>query len=322
MKMILALCAIVFTVELHAQAPAKVPRVGVLVNGTVATNGHLTEAFIQGMSDLGYTGGKNIVFDVRYADGQLDRLPALAKDLADTKVDVFFAASSLASSAAKKLGTTTPIVFSLAPDPINDGFVQSLAHPGGSMTGLTSLSPELAAKRVEILLQTFPKFSRLAVLYALPFPGVALELSETERAAKALAKELLRAEAKRPEEFEAAFAEITKWRADALLVIENPMFFANRNAIVSLAAKNRLPAIYRAREYVVSGGLMSYGPDYADLIRRAAGHVDKILKGAKPGDLPVEQPVKFELVINQKTAKALGATIPKDLLVRADQVLD
>ena len=314
--------ALLLALGAQAQTPAKIPRVGVLFPGSVATSGHMTEAFARGLSELGYTDGKNIILEVRYAEGQLDRLPALAQELANLKVDVLFAPSALGASTARKIGIASPIVFALAPDPVGEGFVASLAHPAGNMTGLTTQSPELGAKRVQILRDTFPRLSRLAVLYALPFPGAGAELSEVERATKLLGKDVLRVEAKRPEDFEPAFAEMSKWRADALLVIENPMFFFNRKLIVDLAAKYRLPAIYRAREYAASGGLMSYGSDYADLCRRAASYIDRILKGAIPGDLPVEQPVKFELVINVGTAKAMGLTIPRELLLRADHVLD
>ncbi len=306
----------------QAQTPTKIPRVGVLQNGTAATNSHLTEAFARGLSDLGYTDGKNIVLEVRYAEGQLSRLPALAQELANLKVDVLFAPSALASGAARKTVAGLPIVFALAPDPVGEGFVASLAHPGGNMTGLTSQSPDLAAKRVEILREALPRISRLAVLYALEFPSVGAELLETERAARVLGTNLLRVEAKRPEDLGPAFAEVSKWRADALLVIENPMFFINRKTIVGLADKHRLAAIYRAKDYVASGGLMSYGSNYADLCRRAASYVDKILKGAKPDSLPVEQPVKFELIINLKTAKTMGLTIPRGLLLRADEVIE
>jgi putative tryptophan/tyrosine transport system substrate-binding protein len=190
------------------------------------------------------------------------------------------------------------------------------------MTGLTTQSPELGAKRVELLSEVLPRMPRLAILYAEPFPGVSAELAEAERAARTLGKEVLRVEAKAPDQFDAAFADMGKWRADAMLVIENPMFFTHRTVIVALAAKHRLPAMYRAKEYAVAGGLMSYGSDYVDLCRRAASYVDRILRGAKPGDLPVEQPVKFELVVNGRAAKALGLTLPRQLLVRADQVLD
>lgn len=306
-----------------AQAPVKAaPRVGVLHNGMPATTAHMTEAFVAGLAELGYTDGKNITLDIRYAEGQFSRLPALAQELANLNTAVLFAPSALASNAARKAGFAAPIVFALAPDPVGEGFATTLARPGGNMTGLTSLSPEVGAKRVEILQSMLPKASRLAALYATGYPGVATELAEIERALKQLGKEFLPVEAKAPEDFDKAFREMIKWRADAVLVIENPMFYANRKAIAGLAEKERLPAIYRTSDYVNAGGLISYGANYADLCRRAASYVDRILKGAKPGELPIEQPVKFELVINVKAAKAMGLAIPRDLLVRADQVLD
>ncbi len=320
--LLLLVCASLLALGAEAQTPAKIPRVGVLQNGSTATAGHLTDAFARGLTDLGYTEGKNIVLEVRYAEGQLNRLPALAQELANLSVDALFAPSALASNAARKADVLAPIVFALAPDPVGDGFAASLARPGGNMTGLTSQSPDLAAKRVELLREAFPKTSRPAVLYAMGFPGVDAELQETGRAARTFGKDLLPVEAKRPGDLESAFAEALKRRADALLVIENPMFFTNRNTIVGLAEKHRLPAIYRSREYVVSGGLMSYGSNSTDLCRRAASYVDKILKGARPGELPVEQPVKFELIINLRTAKAIGLTIPRGLLLRADEVIE
>ena len=316
------LAALVVSLAAHAQTPAKAPRVGILNNATVAVGGHLTAAFVRGMADLGYVDGKTIQFDVRYADGQLDRVPALAQELGALKPDVVFAASALAANAVRKSGTNAPIVFALAPDPVGEGFAASLARPGGNMTGLTTQSPEVAAKRVELIREAFTKTSRVAVLYALAFPGVPAELAESSAWSGRLAGSCCRWEAKRPEAIESAFAEMVKWRADVLLVVENPMFFFNRKSISELSERNRLPAIYRSSDYVTAGGLMSYGANYADLCRRAAGYVDKILRGAKAGDLPIEQPVKFELVINLKTAKAMGLTIPRDLLVRADQLLD
>lgn len=305
----------------HAQITARVPRVGVLLNGTPATAGFQKESLARGLSDLGYIDGKNVILEVRYAEGRSDRLPVLAQELAMLKADVVFAPSALAARAARQAGLVAPIVFALAPDPVAEGFVASLARPGGHMTGLTSQSPDLAAKRVEILREAVPRLSRLAVMYDSDFPGVGLQVLETQRGARVLGQELLPLEVKRPEGVEGAFAEMLKHRARGLLVIENPMFFTNQKAIVGLAKRHRLPALYTAREYVVSGGLMSYGSNYADLCRRAATFVDKIVRGAKPGDLPVEQPVKFELIINLRAAQALGLRLPQGLLLRADEVI-
>jgi putative tryptophan/tyrosine transport system substrate-binding protein len=322
MRLPFLLSALVLSLGVQAQAPAKFPRVGVLQNGTVATSGHLTEAFVRGLTELGYADGKNIVLEVRYADGQLNRLPELARELGSMNLDVLFAPSALASNAARKAGVRSPIVFSFAPDPVAEGFVASLARPGGNMTGLTSLSPDMGAKRIEILREAAPMLSRVAVLHSLAFPGVPAQLAEAERGLKSLGKDFVPFDVKRLEDLEPAFAEMAKARIDAVLVIENPMFFVNRKMIVGLTQKHRLPSIYISKEYVVSGGLMSYGSSYEDLARRAATYVDRILKGVKAGDLPVEQPIKFELVVNLRAAKALGLALPQSLLLRADQLVD
>jgi putative tryptophan/tyrosine transport system substrate-binding protein len=315
-------CALFVCLTAHAQSPVKMPRIGILQNGSGASSEHLNKAFVRGLADLGYIDRKNIILEFSYAEGKLDRLPALAQELSTLNVDVFFAPSALASDAVRRTGATTSIVFALAPDPVSQGFAANLARPGGNLTGLTTLSPEVGAKRVEILRDAFPKMSRVAVLYFLANPGVNPQLSEAERAAKLFGLNVLPIEAKRPEELDPAFAEMAKVKADAVLVIENPMFFFNRKTIAGLAEKYRVPAMYISRDYVDAGGLMSYGSNYADLVRRAATYVDKIVKGAKPGDLPIEQPIKFDLVINQKTAKAMGVTIPRSLLLRADEVIE
>jgi putative ABC transport system substrate-binding protein len=322
MRALLAIAAVALACAAQAQAPARIVKIAVLAPGTVATHGHLTEAFVRGLADLGYVQGRNVEFDLRYADGKLDRLPALAKEIAGRKPDLVFAASALAVDAARKSGVTQPIVFALPPDPVAEGFAASLARPGGSMTGLTSQSPDLGAKRVEILREASPKATRIAVLYALPYHGVPAELREIERAIRAIGKDVVAVEAKSAEDIEPAFGEMAKAKADALVVIENPMFFFNRRTLVALAERHRLPAIYRTSDYVTAGGLASYGASYTDLCRRAAVYADKILKGAKPADLPIEQPVKFELVLNQAAAKAVGVTFPRDLLLRADSVVE
>lgn len=317
-RSIVVLAALWLAFAVHAQP---VPRIGVLQNGSVASNGHLTEAFIRGLNELGYREGKNIIVEPRYAEGQLGKLPALAEELGKLNLTVLFAPSALASHAARKAGVQAPIVFSFAPDPVAEGFVSSLARPGGNMTGLTSLSPEMGAKRIELLQEVLPRVKRVAVLHAATFPGVPVQLAEAERAMKRFGKDFLPVDVKRLEDVDSAFAEMAKAGADALLVIENPMFFVNRKKIIELVDKHRLPSIYVSKEYVQSGGLISYGSSYTDLARRAAGHVDKIIKGAKPGDLPVEQPVKFELVINLRAAKTLGVTVPQTVLLRADEVI-
>ena len=306
-----------------AQKQSRVWRIGFLTNGTVnSTKGQL-DAFVRGLNELGYFEGRNIIFESRFAEGKLDRLPALVAEMLAQKIDVIYAPSGIAAQAAKKSGTKIPIVFAFAPDPIGQGFGKSLSRPGGSMTGLTSTHTELSAKRVQLLKEAFPTTRRIAVLYFLApsGAGVAEQLAETERAAKILGVEIVTEESPQMEDFERAFASIRKQRPDALIVIENPIFFTNRMRLTELAASLRIPAIYNVSEYVHAGGLMSYGASYADLSRRAASYVDKILNGRAPGDLPIERPTKFELVINMKTARAIGITIPQSVLLRADQMV-
>ena len=306
-----------------AQRQSRVWRIGFLTNGTVnSTKGQL-DAFVRGLNELGYFEGRNIIIESRFAEGKLDRLPALVAEMLAQKIDVIYAPSGIAAQAAKKSGTKIPIVFAFAPDPIGQGFGKSLSRPGGSMTGLTSTHTELSAKRVQLLREAFPTTRRIAVLYFLApsGAGVAEQLAETERAAKILGVEIVTEESPRIEDFERAFASIRKQRPDALIVIENPIFFTNRMRLTELAALLRIPAIYNVSEYVHAGGLMSYGASYADLSRRAASYVDKILNGRAPGDLPIERPTKFELVINMKTARAIGITIPQSVLLRADQTV-
>ena len=307
---------------LRANAKADVPRVGVLSFGTVDSSGHLVEAFMQGLNKLGYVEGKNILIERRYAQGQLDRLAGLAAELVSLNVDVIFAPTGSAVLAAQKASKTTPIVFALVTDPVGERFVSSLARPGGRLTGMTNIAVDLAAKRLQTLQEAVPELSRIGVLYFQAYPGVGLQLDELQRAAKALGKSLLPIEVKRPEEYPSGFEKMMQWQANAVAVIENPVFFANREKIVSLAVSSKLPTIYNAREYVQSGGLMSYGAIYTDLYRRAAAYVDKILQGASPADLPVEQPVTFELSINLKAARAIGLTVPPALLAHADEVIE
>ena len=306
-----------------AQKQSRVWRIGFLSNGTPSSAKFQLDAFLRGLNELGYVEGRNVVIESRWAEGNLDRLPALAAEVLAQNIDLLFAPSGVAAQTAKKSRTMIPIVFAFAPDPVGQGFGASLSHPGGTMTGLTSTHTELSAKRIELLKEAFPATRRIAVLYFLApsAAGVAEQLAETERAAKVLGVALVTKESPRLEDFERAFADIQKQRPDALIVIENPMFFTNRVRLTQMAATLRIPAIYNVSEYVHAGGLMSYGASYADLARRAAAYAVKILNGAVPGDLPIEQPTRFELVINMKTAKALGITVPQSLLVRADEVI-
>ena len=308
----------------EAQQAAKVARIGYLGTNRATAPG-MVDAFLQGLRDLGYVEGRNLVIQYRDAEGKLERLPALAAELVALKVDVIVAATTPGALAAKQATRTIPIVFAVSSDPVTEGLVTSLARPGGNVTGLATLSTELFGKRLEMLKQAVPGVDRVAILWQ---PGAAPEQTENdmlkgaEVAAKALGMRLQVVAARGPDNFDSAFSEMTKARASALIMGVGNMFFSERRRLVDLAAKNRLPAVYGLREVVDVGGLMSYGPNQADLFRRAATYVDKILKGAKPGDLPVEQPTKFELVINLKTAKSLGLTIPQTVLLRADSVIE
>jgi putative ABC transport system substrate-binding protein len=309
----------------EAQPAAKIPRIGFL-SLNLAPNSHLHEAFRQGLRDLGYIQGRNIVIEIRDAEGKYERLPALAVELVALKVDVIVTGGGTPPALAAKQATKTiPIVFASAPDPVTDGLVASLARPGGNVTGLSNINPELVGKCLEQLKQAVPGVSRVAVLWQ---PGFMDQRTDREMlkaedvAAQALGVRLQFVEARGPADLDRAFSDMTKARAGALTVLPSAMLFTERRRLVDLAAKSRLPAVYPQKEFVEAGGLMAYGPSLADLFRRTAIYVDKILKGAKPADLPVEQPTKFELVINLKTAKALGLTIPPPLLARADHVVE
>jgi ABC-type uncharacterized transport system substrate-binding protein len=306
----------------EAQQPAKIARLGILGAGSAA--GVRLEAFIQGLRDLGYVEGRNLVIEYRNHEGKEERLPALAAELVALKVDVILAVSTLPALAAMKVTRTLPIVFAAAAEPVTSGLVTSLARPGGNVTGMSAVAPELVGKCLELLKQTVPGVTRGVILWQPGAPDERTDkdmLKEAEVASRTLGVRLQAVKARRPEDFERAFSDVTKARAGALIVLTSVMFINERRRLVDLAAKNRLPTVYPQRDFVDVGGLMSYGPNGPDLFRRAATLVDKILKGAKPADLPVEQPTKFELIINLKTAKALGLTIPQSLLLRADEVI-
>ena len=308
-----------------AQQAAKVARIGYLSINLAAAPPTQHEAFRQGLRDLGYIEGRNVVIEYRDAGGKPERLPTLAAELVALKVHVIMAGSTLNALAAKQATTTIPIVFLSGGDPVRDGLVTSFARPGGNVTGLSSLTPERIGKCLELLTQGVPGIRRVAVLWQPGAVGERTErdtLKEAEVAARALGVRLQFVEARRPADIDRAFADMMKARADALAVWANPMFVSERGRLAALAAKNRLPAVYTFRDFVDAGGLMSYGHSQADLNRRAATYVDKILRGAKPADLPVEQPTKFDLVVNLKTAKALGLTIPPSLVARADHVVE
>ena len=305
-----------------AQQASKTAKIGILSATTPAALAPSVEAFKQGLRELGWVEGKSFVLEARYSEGKVERLSELARELVALKMHVIVTPADLSIAAIKRETQTIPIVMALSSDPVGAGFVASLARPGGNITGLSNISPELSGKRVELLREAVPGLSRLALLWNPEVRGAVLDYKEAASAARSLRVEVQSVEVSRAEDLDRAFSTITSWRAQALMLPGiNPVGFANRAQIVSFAQRNRLPSMFPTKEYVDSGGLMSYGPSLVDLFRRAAGYVDKILKGAKPADLPVQQPTKFELVINLKTAKALGLTLPQSLLRRADDVI-
>ena len=324
-KIALCLLATVFlpiVFSAAAQQPKKIAKIGVLFPSNPAATAHLLEGFSQGLRERGYVDGKNFVLELRYGEARAERIAELARELVSIKVDVIVTATDIAIAAFKQQTSTIPIVMANSTDPVGTGFVASLARPGGNVTGHSTISPELSGKRLELLREVVSGLSRVAFLWNPDVRGAVLDYKETEDAARSLHLQLQSVEAPRAENLDRAFSAITKERAQALIVLTpNPVGFANRGQIASFAQKNRLPSMYGQNEYVDAGGLMSYGPNNADLWRRAATYVDKILKGAKPTDLPVEQPMKFELVINLKAAKAIGLTVPPNVLVRADKVI-
>src|SRR4029077_12989930 len=313
--------AVMLTVAVvaDAQQPKKVPRIAWL--GAARTSSPRIEAFRQGLHELGYAEGKNIFIEYRYAEGNLDRLPALAAELVRLKVDVIVTGSPQATRSAKQATSTIPIVMAFDDDPVGSGFVASLARPGRNITGLSTLFPEMSAKQLELLKEIVPKLSRVAVLGNASQPGNPQALREINLTADAFGVQVQYLEVRGPKDIETAFREASKERADAVLVLSTTILYFNRRQVSDLAGKSRLPTIYGRPEYVDDGGLVYYGPSYTDLYRRAAVYVDKILKGAKPADLPVEQPMKFELIINLKAAKQIGLTIPPNVLARADRVI-
>jgi putative tryptophan/tyrosine transport system substrate-binding protein len=303
----------------EAQQQSKIPKIGWLVTASGSVPGF--EAFRRGILALGYVESKNIAFESRYAESKLDRLPALVEELVRSKVDVILTGTLSGALAAKNATKTIPIVFVISADPIAAGLVDSLARPGGNITGVTNISTVLAGKRLELLKETVPKLSRVAVLWDPHDPSPSQQWKESQLAARELGLQLHSMEVSSADKFESAFKEATKAGSGALAVTRGPLAASNQKQIAHLAAKNRLPAIYGRGDYVESGGLMSYSTNDADQYRRAAVYVDKILKGAKPAELPVEQPTKFEFVINLKAAKQIGLTIPPNVLARADRVL-
>jgi putative ABC transport system substrate-binding protein len=323
---VLTLSAMLFALSLpaHAQQPKKVPRIGYLSSGDPASDSTRAETIRRGLRDLGYIEGQNIAIEYRYAEEKRDRFPELAAELVRLKVDIIVVAGGGRTiRAAKNATKTIPIVMAgLGADPVEAGLVESLAYPGGNVTGLTNLGPELGGKRLELLKEAVPKLARVAVLYASGSSSSVLQMKEVlPIAARALKLTLQPWEIRAADGFEKVFAALNKQRPDGLYVLGGPLMNANQKRTVGFALKSRLPSMYYNREGVVAGGLMYYGADITESYRRVAYYVDRILKGAKPADLPVEQPTKFELVINLKTAKQIGVTIPPEVLARATKLI-
>ena len=317
------IAAVLLTVAMvaHAQQPTRVPRIGYLTTASLSAFATRTEAFRQGLRELGYIEGKNILIEYRYADGKPDRVPALADELVRIKVDIIVTGGAPATLSAKDATRTIPIVMASDADPVGSGVVASLARPGGNITGFSTLATDISGKRLELLKEIVPKLSHVAVFGTSTYPGNGQALKEMEVAAREFGMKLQYLDVLDSNNIANAFREASRAHTDAVLVLASPVFISQRTRITDLVIKNRVPAIYPNGEYVEDGGLMSYGANNADLFRRAADYVDKILKGAKPADLPVEQPTKFEFIINLKAAKQIGLTIPPNVLARADRVI-
>jgi ABC-type uncharacterized transport system substrate-binding protein len=317
LAVILAICG----ARAEAQQPTKVPRIGILIAPSASSFSARVEAFRRRLRELGYVEGKNIVIEYRYAEGKVERIPDLAAELVRLKVDVIVTSGGERTIlAAKKASATIPIVFGAAADPVGSGLVSSLARPGGNITGLSQMSPDLDGKRLELLKEAFPKVARVAFLWQPGWRGN-LALTDMEAAAKALGLKLQSLEVRSLDDFDSAFARAKRDGAQALITTAGGIISTQQRQVLDFAAKNRLPAIYHNSEFVEAGGLMSYGPSQTDLFRRAADFVDRILKGTKPADIPVEQPTKFEFAINLKAAKQIGVTIPPKVLGQADRVI-
>jgi putative tryptophan/tyrosine transport system substrate-binding protein len=305
----------------HAQQQRKIPRIGILVPNPPALSAHLVKAFQQGLRDLGYVEGQNIVIEYRFGEGKSEGYPYLAAELVQLKVDVIVTSSTPAIESVKNATSTIPIVMAASADPVGSGLIASLDRPGGNITGLAMLSPELSGKRLELLKETVPRLSRVAVLWNPKNISSAASWKESQLAALGLKMQVQSIEVRGPGDFHNLSDALVKERSQALNVVRDPLIRAHMTRVVELATNSRLPAIYEDVDFVDRGGLMSYGTSHPDLYRHAATYVDKILKGAKPADLPVEEPKKFEFVINLKAAKQIGLTIPPNVLARADRVI-
>jgi ABC-type uncharacterized transport system substrate-binding protein len=317
------LCAMLFALcnFAEAQQQAKIPKIGVLRGQAISTPVPSFELLLRAFRELGYIEGKNITFETRSTEGKLDRYSALADELVRLKVDVLVVSSTSAALAAKNAAKTTPIVFLNVSDPVASGLIDSLPRPWGNITGFTNIAPVLAGKRLELLKETIPNLSRVAVLWDPQDRGSTQQWNESQLAARELGLQLHSSEVSSADKFEGAFTEAVRTFSTALAVTQHPLAASNRNRIVDLAIKNRLPTIYSRGDYLTSGGLMSYGRDESEPYRRVASMVNKILRGTKPADIPVEQPTKFEFIINLKAAKQIGLTIPPNVLARADKVI-
>ena len=321
---VVALLLLVAPLAAASPQARKVYRIGLLFPNTPAlvARSPRVAAFVQGLQDFGWVEGQNVTFERRFAEEQLGRLPELAADLVRLKVDVIVAAAAPSARAAKDATSTIPIVMLDPGDPVGSGLVGSLARPGGNLTGVTSIAPDLTGKRLALLKEAVPGITRVAVLFNAAIPPAEVAMKEVQAAGRTLGLHIQSAPVQGPKGLDEAFGAISQEQANGLIVFPDPLTFSNQEAITNFAVKNRIPGLFGAKEFVEAGGLMSYGPSYPSMFRRGAHYVDRILRGAKPGDLPVEQPTQFELVINSKTAKALGLTIPQSLLVRADRIVE
>ena len=318
----LALVLLAAPLAAEGQPPGRLSRIGFLGNSTAPLEANLVGPFREGLRDLGYVEGRNVLIEYRWAEGRYERFPALIAELTALNVDLIVTAGTPASLAVKKATTSIPLVMVAVGDPVATGLVASLGRPGGNITGLTSIAAEIEGKRLELLREVLPRVSHVAVLWNAASPVQVIQERETRAAAQVLGMKYLSLGVRTREEIEEAFAALVRERPGALLVLADRLFLHHRARIMDFAAQHRLPGVHAYRELVEAGGLMSFGPSYAGMHRRAAYFVDRILKGAKPGDLPVERPARFELIINLKAAKVLGLTIPPSLLLRADEVIE
>jgi ABC-type uncharacterized transport system substrate-binding protein len=318
---LLALALLATPIATEAQQARKIHRIGFLGNSTASLEANLVEPFRRGLSERGYVEGRDVVIEYRWAEGKFERFPELAADLIRLPVDVIVTAGTPAALAVKRATTTIPLVMIAVGDPVGTGLIASLPRPGGNVTGLTSIAADLEGKRLELLREIAPGLSHVAILWNPTSPFSIVAEKEARAAAQVLHLKSTSVGVRATQEFDQAFETIVRERPGSLLVLADRLFLHNRERVVDFATRRRLPSVYPYRELVEAGGLMSFGPSYADMHHRAATYVDKILKGAKPADLPVEQPAKFELIINAKTAKALGLTIPQSILLRADEVI-